>query len=136
MSKQMVNVTALAGLLNGLLAVQEGTTAKKAKGRRGRKGQGRVKLSDEQKAKNAASNAAEAEALFKSKGYADCRANITIKTYKGWVEAGRKVKVGEKSLKHPTRGYPLFHISQTEEVAAQPQAEGPTQTAEGTATVQ
>lgn len=108
-------VAAITAAMSGVLATN-GT--KKAKGRKGRgRSNGRVKLSDEQKQQNAAKNAAEAEELFKAKGYTDCRANETIKTYKKWIESGRKVKAGEKSLK-TSAGYPLFHLAQTEPVEA------------------
>jgi hypothetical protein len=96
--------------------------AKKAKGRRGRGRGQRVNLTDEQKTANAAENAKVAEAAFEKAGFKDNRANVTIKTYKGWMEAGRKVKPGEKSLKHPTKGYPLFHVSQTDELVATAQS--------------
>lgn len=106
---------------------QMGVTGKasKAKGRKGRgRGRGRVKSDDATLQANAQRNAKEAEELFKSKGFENCVANETIKTYKRWLEAGRKVKVGEKSLK-TSAGYPLFHLSQTEPVEAAAKAEAP-----------
>jgi len=82
---------------------------------KGKKGRGRVKSDDATLQANAAKNAKEAEELFKSKGFEDCRANETILTYNKWLAKGRKVKEGEKSLK-TSAGYPLFHITQTAEV--------------------
>jgi hypothetical protein len=45
--------------------------------------------------------------------------DVTVLTYNKWIELGRKVKPGEKSLK--VRGYHLrlFHKSQTEIMAAE-----------------
>lgn len=89
----------------------------KSKGKKGkgRKGRGRVKSDDATLQANAARNAKEAEDLFKSKGFEDCRANETILTYNKWLAKGRKVRPNEKSLK-TSAGYPLFHISQTDPV--------------------
>lgn len=81
------------------------------------KNQGRTKLSDEQKAVNAKANAEAAVKLFADAGYENCVAHETIKTYDKWVEAGRKVMKGQKSLRTP-KGVALFHLSQTEQIAA------------------
>ncbi len=114
---------AIAALGNG--------AGKKAKGK-GRKGRGRVKSDDATLQANAVRNAKEAEELFKSKGFEDCRANETILTYKKWLAKGRKVKEGEKSLK-TSAGYPLFHISQTSEVDVKSVAVSAEQANEATA---
>ena len=78
---------------------------------------GKPKLSDEQKAANAKANEAAAEKLFESKGYKNCKARETIKTYDGWLQAGRRVKAKEKGLKIKKGGYALFHLDQTSPVA-------------------
>ena len=54
---------------------------------------------------------AEAEALFTAKGYKNNVAHETIRTYDKWIEAGLRVKRGEKSLK-TTKGVALFHLDQ------------------------
>lgn len=77
---------------------------------------GRQALSDGQKAKNAAANASAAEKLFESKGYKNCKAHETIRSFNKWLEVGRRVKKGENGLKIKKGSYALFHISQTSEM--------------------
>lgn len=73
------------------------------------------KASKEQLSANAAENNRVAEEYFASIGLPG-KARVDILTYDGWMKVGRKVKTGEKSHKHPTKNYPLFHRSQTEEI--------------------
>lgn len=91
----------------GLLA----KTGKAAKGKPGRKA-----LSDEQKGKNAVANASAAEKLFESKGYKNCKAHDTIRSFNKWLEVGRRVKKGENGLKIKKGSYALFHVDQTSEM--------------------
>ncbi len=92
-------------------AIKAMKPTRKAKGAK----PGRTKLTDEQKAANAKTNAIEAEALFATKGYINNVAHDTIRTYDKWIEAGRRVRKGEKSLK-TKKGVALFHVSQTSEI--------------------
>ena len=85
---------------------------------KGKQAAGRVKLTDEQKVINAAANADAAVKLFTDAGYANCVAHETIKTYDKWVESGRRVRKGEKSIRTP-KGMALFHIDMTDAIAAQ-----------------
>ena len=48
---------------------------------------------------------------FKRKGYKDAKLFTDIKPYKKWLEEGRQVRKGEKSV----RG--LFHVKQTDPIA-------------------
>jgi hypothetical protein len=59
---------------------------------------------------------------FKKAGYnaADIKPRENIKTYNLWIEAGRKVKQGEKSIK--VKCLRLFHLNQTEAISKQEQA--------------
>lgn len=84
---------------------------------KGKKADGRVKLTDEQKVVNAAANADAAVKLFTDAGFKNCVAHETIKTYDKWTEVGRKVMKGQKSLRTP-KGVALFHLDQTEAIAA------------------
>lgn len=93
--------------------VAKATPAKKAKGKKPE----RTKLTDEQKALNAAANAQVAEKLFADAGFKDNKAHDTIRTYDKWTEVGRRVMKGQKSIRTP-KGVALFHLSQTEAIAA------------------
>ena len=99
-------------------AVQDAKPQRKAKGTKKAKGQPRQKLTDEQKVVNAKANAAVAEKLFQDAGYENCVAHETIRTYDKWVEVGRRVMKGQKALRTP-KGVALFHLNQTEAIAAQ-----------------
>ena len=68
---------------------------------------------------------------FKKAGYEDIRPHETVMTYNRWLEAGRKVIPGQKSIKVGTLR--LFHISQTEPFTAQTKAEKVAETAAATA---
>lgn len=110
MTQNQAIATAVAAALAAAMQ-KNGKTTKKAKGT----GKGRVKLTDEQKAVNAKANAEAAEKVFAEAGYKNCQAHVTIKTYDKWVESGRRVKKGEKSLR-TGRGVALFHLDQTDEI--------------------
>jgi len=103
--------TAIAAAVAAALAKKP---ARKAKGAAK---PARQKLTDEQKAVNATLNAQVAEKLFSDAGYENCKAHETIRTYDKWVEAGRRVNKGEKSLRTP-KGMALFHLKQTSPLAA------------------
>ena len=105
--------TAVAAAVAAAMAKQAPNKGRKAKRA---KGEARQKLTDEQKAANARINADVAEMLFKEAGFENCEAHVTIKTYDKWVESGRRVRKGEKSLRTP-KGVALFHLSQTDEIA-------------------
>lgn len=105
MNITQAQLTAIAAAIQAQGGVRRGKKAKK--------GEKRVKLTDEQKVINAKANAAEAEKLFTDKGFKNCVAHETIKTYDKWMESGRKVRKGEKSTK-TSKGVALFHLEQTE----------------------
>lgn len=117
------NAAIQAAVAAAVSALATNGTGRKAKGR-GRRGQGRVKQDDATLQANAARNAKEAEDMFAKLGFKDNRSHETILTYgkvkdgvaSGWLGKGRIVKAGEKSHKHPTANYPLFHIDQTREL--------------------
>jgi hypothetical protein len=48
---------------------------------------------------------------FQRKGFKDAKLFTDIKPFKGWLEQGRQVRKGEKSIKG------LFHINQTDLIA-------------------
>ena len=106
-----LNAEVLAAINAAVAAMKP---AKKAKGKAPK---GRQKLTDEQKAVNAKANAAVAEKLFSDAGYENCVAHETIRTYDKWIEAGRRVNKGEKSLRTP-KGMALFHLKQTSPLQA------------------
>jgi hypothetical protein len=53
---------------------------------------------------------------FTRKGFKDVQPRVNVKTYNLWISEGRKVKEGEKFIK--VKNLRLFHISQTEPIAA------------------
>lgn len=110
-------------------AVAAANPPKKARGKSAKGAKpGRQKLTDEQKAVNATQNAAVAEKLFSDAGFKNCVAHETIRTYDKWVEAGRRVMKGQKSLRTP-KGMALFHVSQTSAIEGNAKAQEPAQTA-------
>lgn len=87
-----------------------------------------AQTTDERKAAFAAATVK----AFEKAGFKDIQPKVNVLTYgkaakddkpaTGWLGQGRKVKAGEKSIhvKAPGmsgKGLPLFHISQTEEIA-------------------
>lgn len=72
------------------------------------------------KAKAAKLGKAEFEAALieaaKKRGYKNPEPRFNILTYKAWVEKGRKVRAGEKSLVVNGRKSWLFHEEQTDPV--------------------
>jgi translation elongation factor EF-G len=58
---------------------------------------------------------------FKKAGYGDVQPRVNVLTYSLWVQAGRKVKPGEKSIK--VKSLRLFHINQTESISKTEQGE-------------
>ena len=105
-----------------LAAIAQIVGAKAPRKTRKAKGQGRTKLTDEQKAVNAKVNAEVAVKMFQDAGYENCVAHETIKTYgdavkgTGWLGVGRKVMKGQKAIRTP-KGVALFHLDQTEAIA-------------------
>ena len=106
--------TAIAAAVAAALADK---AKKRTKGAKGAAKPARQKLTDEQKAVNAKANAAEAEKLFSDAGFKNNVAHETIRTYDKWIEVGRRVNKGEKSLRTP-KGMALFHLLQTSPIAA------------------
>ena len=89
-------------------AVAAAQPAKKAKG--GKPGP-KVKT-EEEKAAARAKTDKEAVAAFAKAGFKDIVPRVDVMTYNRWIENGRRVKKGEKSVK--VGSFPLFHISQTD----------------------
>lgn len=57
---------------------------------------------------------------FKRAGFSEVKPRENVLTYNKWIEQGRKVKEGEKCTK--VKNLRLFHISQTEPLAAKEKA--------------
>lgn len=106
---------ALTAVLGKSGATKRGKTAKKAKGR--------TKLTETEKAEYRAANDAECIKLFASKGHTDVKPRINVMTYDKFLDQGRRVRKGEKSIK--VGAFSLFHISQTDPVPAVAQAAQP-----------
>lgn len=51
------------------------------------------------------------------RGYKDPQPNVNVLTYDRWLEKGRRVRKGEKSVVVNGRKSALFHIEQTQEEA-------------------
>lgn len=113
-------VTLTAEALQAVIATAVATAlaakgSKKAKGTGEKKG--RKPLTDEQKATNRAKVEAETVKAFKAAGYKDVQPRVNVMTYNKWIENGRRVKKGEKSVK--CGSFPLFHIDQTDPISAE-----------------
>jgi hypothetical protein len=100
-------------LLKALAQIVNRGAAKKTRGAKKARGP----LTEEQKAAYRAQNDAECVKIFTAKGYSDVQPRVNVMTYNKWIEAGRKVKKGEKSIK--VGGFSLFHKNQTEEIVTQ-----------------
>lgn len=57
---------------------------------------------------------------FTKAGFTDIKPRENVLTYNKWIEQGRKVKEGEKSIK--VKNLRLFHLSQTEPITAKAKA--------------
>lgn len=97
-------------------AVAAALAAKATKKAKGAK-KGRQPLTEEQKAANRLKVEAETVKAFKAAGYKDVQPRVTVMTYNRWIENGRRVKKGEKSVK--CGSFPLFHLDQTEPIRAE-----------------
>lgn len=101
---------ALQAVIATAVAAALAAKGKKAKGTGEKKG--RKPLTDEQKAANKVKVEAETVKTFKAAGYKDVQPRVNVMTYNKWIENGRRVKKGEKSIK--VGSFPLFHVDQTE----------------------
>jgi hypothetical protein len=113
MSEQTVTVSPadLAAMI--AQAVAAAMPAKKAKATGEKKE--RKPLTEEQKAERRAKVDELTLVAFKEKGYKDVQPRINVMTYDKWIENGRRVRKGEKSVK--CGSWPLFHLDQTDEIA-------------------
>lgn len=93
-------------------AVAAAKGGKKAKGEK----KGRKLLTEEQKDANRAKVDAQTVAAFEKLGYKNVKPRENVRTFNKWIENGRRVKKGEKSVK--CGSWPLFHFDQTETVKA------------------
>jgi len=111
-NKVEVDAASLAKMIaDGVAAALAANKAtKKAKGGK----PGRKPQTDEEKAKNRAKVEAETIKAFKAAGFDDVQPRVNVMTYNKWIENGRRVKKGEKSVK--CGSFPLFHVSQTDPI--------------------
>ena len=72
------------------------------------------KLSDSERAAFMARNNAECVSAFTAAGYKDVKPRVNVLTYKKWLEKGRKVREGEKSVR--VGMFALFHEDQTDDL--------------------
>lgn len=54
---------------------------------------------------------------FTAAGYADVQPRVNVLTYDKWIEQGRRVRKGEKSIR--VGNFALFHLDQTDEDSAE-----------------
>lgn len=130
MQMNQATVEALVAMLGPMLA-------KQAKGRKTRSDKGFTKqamqdaqTTDERKAAFAAATVA----AFAKAGFPNVTPKVDVMTYgkeangdkpaTGWLSVGRKVKAGEKSVRVKVKGMagkgiPMFHVSQTSEIATE-----------------
>ena len=116
MATQAQLMAALASLLGGATV----TTRKGKSGKKGKQAKGRAKLTEAEKAEYRAANDAECIKLFTAAGHKDVQPRINVMTYDKWLDQGRRVRKGEKSIK--VGAFSLFALSQTDPVPAVAQA--------------
>ena len=103
----------LASMIAAAVAAAVASKPKKAKGEKA----ARKPLTDEQKAERRAKVDEATLTNFKAKGYKDVQPRVNVMTYDKWIENGRRVRKGEKSVK--CGSWPLFHLDQTDPIATQ-----------------
>jgi hypothetical protein len=105
---------ALAAMVSQAVAkaLESKKSSKKEKGAK----PGRKPLTDEQKAANRAKTDLATVTNFTAKGYKDVQPRVNVMTYNKWIENGRRVKKGEKSI--VCGSFALFHKDQTEAISA------------------
>ncbi len=103
----------LAAMLAQAVAAALATKPKKDKGEK----TARKPLTDEQKAERRAKVDKQTLVAFKAKGYKDVQPRVNVMTYDKWIENGRRVRKGEKSVK--CGSWPLFHRDQTDAIVTQ-----------------
>jgi hypothetical protein len=112
----MVDITAEALAQMVADAVAAATAKKKTAKSGGNKKPTREPLTEEQKAANRKKTDILTMANFTAKGYKDVQPRVNVMTYNKWIENGRMVRKGEKSVK--CGSFPLFHIDQTDPLPA------------------
>lgn len=104
--------TQLADAIAKALAGMNSKKSLKANTRRkGKKGKGREKLTDAEKAVYAAKNDTACVEAFTKAGYADVQPRVNVLTYDKWVAQGRRVIKGQKGV--VVGPFRLFHVTQT-----------------------
>lgn len=113
---QIMAQTDMQKLLAALQAVGIAVGPQPTKTRKGKSKKAKGKLSDADRAAYMAKNDAECVAAFTKAGYKDVQPRINVLTYDKWVQSGRLVRKGEKSVK--VGPFSLFHLTQTDPIAA------------------
>jgi hypothetical protein len=103
----------LAAMLAQAVAAALASKPKKAKGEK----TARKPLTEEQKAERRSKVDEQTLVAFKAKGYKDVQPRVNVMTYDKWIENGRRVRKGEKSVK--CGSWPLFHLEQTDPIVTQ-----------------
>lgn len=93
----------------GKKSLNKANPKRKAKGK---KAKGREKPTEADKVVYMAENDAKCVAAFVKAGVADVKPRVNVLTYNKWVEKGRMVRKGEKSVK--VGPFALFHENQTD----------------------
>lgn len=115
MTVETVSVTKddLASMIAAAVAAAVATKPKKAKGEK----TVRKPMTEEQKAERRSKVDEATLVSFTAKGYKDVQPRINVMTYDKWIENGRRVRKGEKSVK--CGSWPLFHLDQTDPINTQ-----------------
>lgn len=103
----------LAAMIASAVAAAVAAKPKKAKGEK----TARKPLTEAQKAERRSKVDEATLVAFTAKGYKDVQPRINVMTYDKWIENGRRVRKGEKSVK--CGSWPLFHLDQTDPIATQ-----------------
>lgn len=106
--------TAIAQAVAAALGMKGLNRANPKRKTKGKKAKGREKLSETEKAVFMAQNDAKCIAAFAKAGITDVKPRVNVLTYNKWVEQGRMVRKGEKSVK--VGPFALFHESQTDAI--------------------
>jgi len=118
----MTQAQMIAQAVAAVLAGKAPKSTKRKTKTKGKKAKGREPLTEAEKAVFMAQNDAKCVAAFAKAGKTDVKPRVNVLTYNKWVEQGRMVRKGEKSVK--VGPFALFHIDQTDLILTpQPEAQ-------------
>lgn len=117
MTEVNVDAAVLAKMIADGVSAALAANKTQRKSKTGTKAAGRKPMTDDEKAARRAAVDVETTTKFTAAGFKDVKPRETVRTYNKWIEVGRMVKKGQKSIK--CGSFPLFHIEQTDVIGTQ-----------------